>query len=475
MPESLSRSYAKFVYSLTYDPLPTQIVDKLKASILHAMVVSLIGAKTQNGKSAIALIKEEDSKPDGATILFDGTKATRGGAAFANSKLMHATNQTDSYRMLIHPGPCIIPAALATAELNGSSGQEFITALAAGYEVEARIAGDFIPTTQARGFRCSPIYGTLGSAITTAKLLGLDENQIVTALALACTFAAGTTEGPRVSGREMMFHEPQATRAGITAGLLAKENLHGSETCLEGDAGFYNAFTGNNRGELIYPFTCQPGDPPPTADIAQTIEGLGSRWELLHVTPKVYPTAGYNCPVIELTTRARVNNNVAPEDIENIHVEMNWLETSYPSPAFPNQDRSMPGVGSTHYFVAYTWVHGSYPPLRQRLDPGPGETALEKAVIDLQEKVTVTGHKERTNFAPKITIRTKSGKELSDEFNGNELKWNLSTEIKRISTLFDDMAWPRTQLDELVSIVSKLDSEPSIAGLIGTCVPAQTE
>ncbi|GIT42285.1 MAG: hypothetical protein Ct9H300mP11_02210 [Chloroflexota bacterium] len=39
-------------------------------------------------------------------------------------------------------------------------------------------------------------------------------------------------------------------------------------------------------------------------------------------------------------------------------MEMNWLETSYPSPAFPNQDRSMPGVGSTHYFIPYTWVHG---------------------------------------------------------------------------------------------------------------------
>ncbi|GIT45071.1 MAG: hypothetical protein Ct9H300mP11_30070 [Chloroflexota bacterium] len=66
----------------------------------------------------------------------------------------------------------------------------------------------------------------------------------------------------------------------------------------------------------------------------------------------------------------------------------------------------MPGVGSTHYFVAYTWVHGSYPPLRQRLDPGPGETALEKAVIDLQEKVTVTGIKneqillQRSPFEP---------------------------------------------------------------------------
>lgn len=472
MPDALSRHYARFVSSLSYDQLPDQVVDKLKASVLHGMAVSLIGAKTHHGESAIALIKEEDAKPDGATILSDGTRATRGGAAFANSKLMHATNQTDSYRMLIHPGPCIIPAALATAELTGASGQEFITALAAGYEVEARIAGDFIPTTQARGFRCSPIYGTLGAAIATGKLLGLDEDQLVTALALACTFAAGTTEGPRVSAREMMFHEPQATRAGITAALLAREDLRGSETCLEGEAGFYNAFTGNNRGELIYPFTEQPGDPPPTTDMAHTVEGLGSRWELLHVTPKVYPTAGYNCPVIDLTTRARANNDISPEDVESIHVEMNWLETSYPSPAFPNQDRSMPGVGSTHYFIAYTWVHGSYPPLRQRLDPGLGETESERAVIDLQQKVEVTGHKDRINFGPKITIRTKSGDEFSDEFDGNELKWDLATEIEKISALFDEMPWPRAQLDDLVSIVSKLDQERSIAGLISTCVPA---
>ncbi|MCI0896870.1 MAG: MmgE/PrpD family protein [Chloroflexi bacterium] len=472
MPDALSRSYARFVSSLEYGQLPDQVVDKLKASILHAMVVSIIGAQTHHGEAAIALIKEEDSKPDGATILVDGTKATRGGAAFANSKLMHATNQTDSYRMLIHPGPCIIPAALATAELSGASGQAFITALAAGYEVESRIAGDFIPTTQARGFRCSPIYGTLGAAITTGKLLGLNEDQLVTALALACTFAAGTTEGPRVSGREMMYHEPQATRSGIMAALLARENLKGSESCLEGAAGFYNAFTGNNRGELIYTFTEEPGAGPATTDLAQTVEGLGSRWELLHVTPKIYPTAGYNCPVIDLTAKARADHNVAPEDVESITMEMNWLETTYPSPAFPNQDRSMPGVGSTHYFIAYTWVHGSYPPLRQRIDPGLGETETDRAVTDLQERVVVTGQKDRVNFAPRITIRTRSGDEFHDELTGDELKWDLATETSKISALFDDLPWPRAQLDRLVATVADLDQEPSIAGLIGTCVPA---
>ncbi len=478
MPEALARSYARFVAGLNYSQLPAPVVDKLKASLLHAMAVSLIGAQTAHGKAAIELVKEEEANPNGATVLADGARASRSGAAFANSKLMHATNQTDSYRMLIHPGPCIIPAALSTAELSGYGGAELLTAMAAGYEVEARIAGDFIPTTQARGFRCSPVYGTLGAAVTTAKLLGLDEDQTVTALALACTFAGGTTEGPRTSGREMLYHEPNATRNGIMAALLARENLRGSETCLEGAAGFYNAFTGNNRGELSHTFSANPPPEPDgewggpgTTDLAQTIEGLGDRWELLHVTPKIYPTAGYNCPVIELATRMRAAHNIAPEDVERITVEMNWLETTYPSPAFPNTDRSMPGVGSTHYFVAYTWTHGGYPPLRQRLDPGIDSADFDRQVMALQERVEVIGQRSRGSFAPRITVRTRSGDEFSDEFHGVELEWDFATERERIGELFPQMDWPSAKLDGLAASVSRIETAPDVADLIACCVP----
>ena len=478
MPEALARTYARFVSGLEYAQLPSEAVDKLKASLLHATFVSLIGAQTGHGKAAIELVKEEEASPSGATVLADGARATRSGAAFANSKLMHATNQTDSYRMLIHPGPCIIPAALATAEIMGASGQQLLTAIAAGYEVEARIAGDFIPATQARGFRCSPVYGTLGAAVTTAKLLGLNEDQTVTALALACTFAGGTTEGPRVSGREMLYHEPNATRSGIMAALLARENLRGSETCLEGDAGFYNAFVGNNRGELSYTFSVNPpSDPdgewggPGTTDLAATVEALGDRWELLHVTPKIYPTAGYNCPVIELTSRMRAAHDIAPGDVASIVVEMNWLETTYPSPAFPNTDRRMPGVGSTHYFTAYTWTHGSYPPLRQRLDPGIDSADFDRRVMELQERVEVVGQRRRGSFAPRITVRTRSGEEFSDEFNGDELKWDFATETARLSELFPQMDWPTPKLEGLVKAVSGIDSAADVSRLVACCVP----
>jgi 2-methylcitrate dehydratase PrpD len=466
MPDSLSRTLARYVSSLEYEALPPQVVDKIKASVLHALVVSIVGMDTTHGRAAVELVREEESKPDGATILAAGGRATRCGAAFANSKLMHATNQSDSYRMLTHPGPCVIPAALASAELSGDTGQQLLTALAAGYEVESRIAGDFIPSVQARGFRSSPLFGTLGAAVATGKLLGLTEDQMVTALALACTFTAGTNEGPRSGGREMMFHEPQATRSGIMAALLARENVQGSETSLEGDAGFYNAFTGNNRGELSYVFQGphQVSFDPVTAE-------LGQRWELMHVVPKIYPTAGYNCPVIELMTDIRAAHELPPEEIQQITVDMNWLETTYPSPAFPNQTRTSPGVGSTHYFTAYTCVHGSYPPLRQRIEAGEASPGDESVVMDLLRRTEVIGHQDRPAFSPRITVQMKGGTTYEGEYQGRELEWDLDTESRRIGALFENMTWPAEKLNALVETVSRLDEQPNVAGLIGLCVP----
>ena len=227
MADSLSRTLARFVDNLQFENLPPEVPDKVKTSLLHGLLCAFLGAETEHAKSSIELVKLEEGRMDGATILVDGAKATRCGAAFANSKMMHATNQADSYRMLIHPGPCIIPAALATAQIERRTGRELVTALAAGYEVEARIAGDFIPSTQARGFRSSPVYGTLGAAVATAKLLRLNVDQLVTAMALACTFTGGTTEGPRSGGREMLFHEPNATRNGIMAFAARKRPWKG--------------------------------------------------------------------------------------------------------------------------------------------------------------------------------------------------------------------------------------------------------
>ncbi len=469
MPDSLSRQLARWVVNLDAADLPPAVVDKMQTSLLHATVVAIIGAGTHHGKAAVDLTLAEESAPHGAAILAAGGHATRCGAAFANSKLMHATNQADSYRMLTHPGPCVIPAALASAQLGGATGAQLITALAAGYEVESRIAGDFIASTQARGFRSSPIYGTLGAAVATGKLLGLTEDQMVTAIALASTFTAGTNEGPRSGGREMMFHEPQSTRSGIMAALLAREDVRGSEEALEGPAGFYNAFTGNNRGELSYVFTG-----PQQVDFGPVTAGLGSRWELLHTVLKMYPTAGYNCPVIDLMTDIRRSHQLAVAEIERITIDMNWLETLYPSPAFPNPSRGQAIVGSTHYFAAYVAVNGAYPPLRTHIDPGDDSAAAAEnhdAVLSLMHKVQTVGHKDRPAFAPRITIEMTGETTYQGEYQGNELEWGLDEEIVRLRPLFPQIRWPAEKLTAIVAAVRAIPGAPDAGDLIAAATP----
>ena len=470
MPDSLSRTLARWVVNLDARDLPPAVIDKMQTSLLHATVVSIIGAGTHHGKAAVDLALAEESSPEGAAILASGGRATRCGAAFANSKLMHATNQADSYRMLTHPGPCVIPAALASAQLGGHSGAELITAMAAGYEVESRVAGEFIASTQARGFRSSPIYGTIGAAVAAGKLLGLSEDQMVTAIALACTFTAGTNEGPRSGGREMMFHEPQSTRSGIMAALLAREDVRGSEEALEGPAGFYNAFTGNNRGELSYVFTG-----PNKVDFAPVTEGLGSRWELLHTVLKMYPTAGYNCPVIDLMSDIRRAHDFNLDDIEKISVDMNWLETLYPSPEFPNPSRGQAIVGSTHYFTAYVAVNGSYPPLRTRIDPGDDvESATAEnhdAVLRLMHKVETVGHQDRRAFAPRITIEVAGGTAYRGEYQGTELEWGMDEEVNRLRPLFPQISWPAEKLDDVVTACRRIWDAADVNELFGAATP----
>jgi hypothetical protein len=136
----------------------------------------------------------------------------------------------------------------------------------------------------------------------------------------------------------------------------------GSETALAWDAGFYNAFTGNNRGELCYVFTGLQ-----QTALEAVVADLGTGWELLHVTPKFYPRAGYDCPVIDLMAQLRARHAMPAADIARITVDMNLLERLCHSPAFPNPVRGAPGVGSTRYFTAYTCVHGSFEIENQRL------------------------------------------------------------------------------------------------------------
>jgi len=480
MAKPLAVQLGEFVAGLRFDDLPGAVVDKAKALVNHALTVGMTGAAAPRSMAARRLVLAQEGlgaqrigPGQGATLWVDGTRVTRPGAAFASAVAVAVNNQCDSYHMLTHPGVLIVPAGLATAEGEGRTGRELLTALVAGYEVQCRCARDFIPSTPAHGFRASPVYGILGAAATTAKLLALDAARTVDAIALAASFAGSLIEGQRTGARDADFAEAQAARSGVWAAGLASEGFQGAATALEGEGGFYYAFTGSSRGELSYTFTG-----PPRARLDDVVADLGKRWEVLDVKFKIYPTPGFNQPVVALASEMVRQHRLVADDIEHVTVEMNYLETLYPSPRFPRApapDGS--GVGRTAFMLAYTLVAGDYPVLERNVeDPADaGATATTDTlarVAALQPRVEIIGAVGRPCFAPRLSLVLRGGRRVVGEYHGRELMWDFATDARQLQRFVPGLPITPAQYERLVSSVATLDTASSVDELVGLTLPA---
>ncbi|MDB5812840.1 MAG: hypothetical protein JWN94_4962 [Betaproteobacteria bacterium] len=457
---SLSRQLARWITNLTYDKLPPAVIDRAKGVTLHCLSSILIGSQTKPGRDAVKLmVDEEAGVKRGATILVSGEKVTKGGAAFANSEMAFAGGKWDTFRMLMHPGTSVPPASLAAAEETGASGKEFITAIAAGYEVMERLAADFIPTLAARGFHASPIFGIFGGAIAAAKIFGLNEDQMNSTIALCASLASGNLEGARSGGRAL--REGAAVRNAMLAVALAKQGHIGGETVLEGDAGFYHAYVGNNQGRLLYSFV---GDTHASLD--KIGEKLGEDWMFLETLYRIYSISGYNIAHIDVTAKLCADHDIRPENIDRIEAVVNWLETQYPSPAFAvRREDTNKKAGSTAYHIAYAATKRGFPMLNEWVPQTAGKDDPPE-ILALTQRVTIIPSPTMTLFGPRITIFTKDGKNYTLQGTGREFIWDFEEEARRIRAISSGLPITPAHYESIIEMCRKLDQQPRADALV---------
>jgi len=455
---SLSRQLARWVVGLRDEDLPLAVVDRAKGVTLQGLASILLGSRSPEGRQAVKLVVDEETGvSNGVTILVNGTRVTKGGAAFAGAEMAFAGGKWDTFRMLTHPGTSIIPGALVAAEVTGASGREFITGLAAGYEVMERLAADFIPTVMARGFHAGPVFGIFGPAVAAAKMLRFTEDQVNSTIALCASLASSNLEGARSGGRAL--REGAAVRNAWLAVALASQGHVGGETVLEGDAGFYHAYAGNNQGRLTYSFV---GDTQTSLD--RITAGLGTEWLFLETLYRIYSTAGYNIAHIDVTARLCEEHDIRPADVDRVEAVVNWMETQYPSPAFPSRREDLEsGVGSTAYYAAYGVVERGFPLLRG----SRSETATDPpAVLELMKRVTLIPSHRMGLFAPRITIYTKDGKSYTRQATGREFIWDFDEEARRIRGVVPGLPIPSAQFEALIETCRDLDRRPRADALV---------
>lgn len=306
--QAIGERLARFVVDCRESEPPEEVVEKLRCNLLHDLSVAL--AAYTEGHVVWPLVA--DRGPAESTLLCHGGKVDAEHAAFANAVLMHARAQDDTYfSAKTHIGSSVIPPSLALAEQLGADGERFARAVIAGYEVAAALGDPLEPTSTPRGFRASGLYGTLGSAAACASLLGLDEEGVANAIAIASSFSGGLSQTWIEGTTEWRWELGMAARNGLWAARLAATGAAGARNWLEGPAGFAKAFSG-----------------------VEAIEDhdweLGERWRILDVIYKPYPVCNITQSPVEAAIGLVAEADVEADEVESIRCLLNPVDRAYP-------------------------------------------------------------------------------------------------------------------------------------------------
>ncbi|MBZ0149496.1 MAG: MmgE/PrpD family protein [Pseudorhodoplanes sp.] len=181
-------------------------------------------------------------------VWFRGARRSTADAMRLNTFMSHAAYMEDGSRSTGgHPSCVVIPTALTvlgSLRDRPAAPVDLVSAVAFGYDTFLRIGERVYPAIVDRGFQSTAVLAPIASAATTSRLLGLGEDRIAQALAIAATLGAGLKAALRASASQPL-QVAQGCEAGRIAALMAADGARGHEDILAD--GFFPAYAGGER------------------------------------------------------------------------------------------------------------------------------------------------------------------------------------------------------------------------------------
>jgi 2-methylcitrate dehydratase PrpD len=256
------QNISKFISNYRYEQASVESITTAKAAFLDFFGVTYRGMKEEASRMAYNTIGEIFSGNFNsslkASVIGTGLKTDILSAAFLNGVAAHVLELDDGHRgAQIHLGAVIFPTALAISESYDLSGKEFLEGVIVGYEVGILLGKIVNPEHRNRGFHTTGTIGTFVAGAVASKLLKLDEEQIVNALGLCGTQAAGLLESDHGGSMGKSLHAGKAVQNGILSAFLARNGFTGSETIFEGNEGFLKTMVFDNTDYTMESFSLE--------------------------------------------------------------------------------------------------------------------------------------------------------------------------------------------------------------------------
>ncbi|WP_051518143.1 MmgE/PrpD family protein [Intrasporangium chromatireducens] len=445
--------FGRYVAAAKHDDLPPDAVRAAKFSTLDMLGVTLGASGLMEVMPPIVELAREWGGAEQSSIIGFGGKIPAVNAALVNGSMGHGLDFDDHLPEGHHPSITVLPALLAVAELRGRvGGREFITALALGQDLFARLRKN---VAWKQDWFMTPVVGTLASAAACAKLLRLSAEQVSHAIGIACTQAATTMQTAYGTGGDLRaMYGGTAAKAGVLSALLAAKGVKATSAPLEGRAAFLPVYFGEWDRDAM-------------------LENLGEDFQGATILYKLWPSCGVTHAYIDTALRLMGGPGRA-EEIERIEVFGGDFARYLTE---PTQLRRQPptsndGKFSIPYTVSVALLQGTigvgdFEPDR-RADPRTG--ALASRVEFVEDKRFDWGD-ELPAGAVRISLRngeTLYGEASHDETPGaakNPLGW------EQLVSKFEDCAahavrpLDAASVTRVVETVQHLDALDDIADL----------
>jgi len=441
---------------LTYDKLPVELVDKVKYLALDFLGVTSRGSLSDSSRPMYAFVKEVAETAQGAWVIGCDWRAMPQYAALANGTASHSLELDDVVNEAsLHPAVAIFPAAFAANHIAQNSTRKFFEGVILGYEIMVRLGKALDPSAHyAQGFHPTGTCGTMGAAVAAAKILELDEKQMLNALGIAGSQAAGSMEFLSDGTWTKRFHPGWAAHNGIIAALLAGKGYTGPSAIIEGKAGFLHAYS-------------------PKSKVGKVLPDWGDPYEIMKTSIKPHSCCRYIQAPIDGILKIVRENGIKADDVEK--VTLGILKTAFPIIVEPKETKLSPrSVVDAQFSMAFgaavATIYG-----KATLEEYVQDNVASAAVKAFMKKVECVEDPQLDKDFPKkwpatVAIKTKDGKSYRASIEHpkgdpeNPLSWD------ELIGKFQNLTVPvysERKRKEIVSRVKNLEKEDSISSFTG--------
>ena len=299
----LSKALATFASELKLSDIPPEVIARTEDLLVDWFGSAIAGKGSRPVETMTQFAQNmggfNTANPGSAEILISRKSSSPFLATLANAAASHIAEQDDVHNgSVFHPGTVVFPAALATAQTIGASGEDLLVAAVAGYEVGIRV-GEFLGRSHYKTFHTTGTAGTLAAAAAVGHLLTLNPTQMLHAFGSAGTQSAGLWEFLRDAADSKQLHTAHAASTGLMSAYLAQSGFTGAEHILEGKQGLAAGMSSD-------------------ADPSKLIDRLGSRWTIAETSFKYHASCRHTHPAADALSQVMLAHHLKPSDIAKV-------------------------------------------------------------------------------------------------------------------------------------------------------------